>query len=59
VQLALFFIGEFAVKVGSEPIVDFVVNGCHRFNPLKREPGEVVCAAKPEPGREFRAVRHS
>ena len=57
-QLALLFVGKFAVKIGSEPVVDFVVNGCHRFSPLKRERGEVVCAVKPERGREFRAARH-
>ena len=57
-QLLLLLIGEFAVKIGSEPVVDFVVNGCHRFSPLKRERGEVVCAAKPGRGREFRAAHH-
>jgi hypothetical protein len=58
-QLALLFVGQFAVKVGSEPVVDFVVNGCHRFNPLRRERDEVVCAAKRERGREFRAASRS
>src|SRR2546423_14998355 len=51
------FIGEFAVKIGSEPVIDFVVNGCHKFSPLRREPGEVVCASKQERAREFRAAR--
>jgi hypothetical protein len=57
-QLALLFLREFAVKIGSEPVVDFVVNGCHKITSLKRELGEVACAAKPEPGRESRAARH-
>jgi hypothetical protein len=44
VQLVLFFMREFAVEIGSEPVVDFVVNGCHGFNPLKRERAEALCA---------------
>jgi hypothetical protein len=30
-QLALLFIREFAVKIGSEPVVDFVVKDCHNL----------------------------
>src|SRR5262249_16808950 len=58
VKRAAFLIGEFTVKVAGEPVVDFVVNGCHMFNPLKPWRGEVVCASKRGRGREFRAAPH-
>ena len=47
-QRAPFVIRKLAVQIGGQPVVNFVVDRCHRFNPLKREPGEVVCALKSE-----------
>src|SRR4029077_9620528 len=57
VKRASFRIGELSVKICREPVVNFVVNGCHIPSPLKREWGEVVSAAKPARGRGFRAAR--
>jgi len=58
VKRAAFIRGKLAVNIGGEPVVDFVVDGCHTFSPLKRERGEVVCAWTRERAREFRAMRH-
>ncbi len=58
VKRAAFIRGEIVVKVRREPVIDFVVNGCHTFSPLKRERREVVSAWRRGRGREFRAARH-
>ena len=58
VERATFVLGKLAMQISGQPVVDFLVNRCHGSNPLKRVPGEVVYAEKPEPGLEFRAVRH-
>jgi hypothetical protein len=55
---APFVIRKLAVQIGGQPVVNFVVDRCHTFSPLKREPGEVVCALKSERGRVCRAARH-
>ena len=36
-KCALFVTGQFAVQIGGEPCVDFVVNRCHTFSPSWRE----------------------
>ena len=58
VKRASFIIRKLAEQIGGQPGVDFVVNRCHTFNPLKREQGEVAYALKPGRGPEFRAMRH-
>src|SRR5439155_3398297 len=58
VKRAAFILGKLAVNVGGEPVIDFVVNGCHTFSPLRRERDEAVYASTRERGREFRAARH-
>ena len=58
VEHASFVVGKLAVQIGGEPVVDFVVDGCHKSNPVRPERGEVVCAWKRGRGREFRAARH-
>src|SRR5436190_23506926 len=58
VKCAPFVIRKVAVQIGGQPAINFVVDRCHTFSPLKREPGEVVCALKPERGRVCRAARH-
>ena len=55
---AAFLLGKFAVNIRDEPVVDFVVNGCHTFNPMKRERAEVVCAWRQGRGRGSRAGPH-
>ena len=49
---ASFGVREFAVKTCGEPVVDFVVNGCHMPSPLKRERAKLF-AQKSVRGREF------
>ena len=44
VQRAPFVIRQFAVQIGGQSCVDFVVNRCHTFSPLRREQDEVVYA---------------
>jgi hypothetical protein len=46
VKHASFVVGKLAVQIGGEPVVDFVVDGCHKSNPVRLERGEVVCALK-------------
>jgi hypothetical protein len=58
VKNACFVVGKLTVQIGGEPVVDFVVNGCHTVNPLKRERDEAVCALKQGRGQESRAARH-
>jgi hypothetical protein len=55
---AAFLLGKFAVNIGDEPVVDFLMNGCHTFNPMKRERAEVVCAWRQGRGRGSRAGPH-
>jgi len=59
VKGAPFAVRKLAVQIGSEPAVEFVVNGCHTSSALKREPGEAVCAWTLEHAQEFREARHS
>ena len=58
VKNASFVVGKLTVQIGGEPVVDFVMNGCHTINPLKRERDEAVCALKQGRGQESRAARH-
>ena len=58
VKRAAFILGKLAVNIGGEPVIDFVVNGCHTFSPLRRERDEAVYASTRGRGREFRAARH-
>ena len=59
VKSAAFVRRKLAVKIGGEPVINFVVNCCHMISPLKRERDEAVCAWKPGRDREFRVARHS
>src|SRR2546426_11669157 len=56
VKRAAFIRGKLAVNIGGEPVVNFVVNGCHTFNPMKQGQAAAVCASRPMRGREFRAA---
>ena len=54
----LFVTRQFAVQIGGQPCVDFVVNRCHTFSPLRREQGEVVYAWTRALVPGFRGARH-
>ncbi len=58
VKHATFAIRKLVVQIGGQPIVNFVVNRCHRFSPLRREQGEVVYAWTRALVREFLGARH-
>jgi hypothetical protein len=58
VKRAPFVIRQFVVQIGGQPCVDFVVNRCHTFSPLRREQVEVVYAWMRALAREFLGARH-
>ena len=37
VQCVAFVVSKLAVQIGGEPVVDFVVDGCHNVNRLRPE----------------------
>jgi hypothetical protein len=53
-----FVIRQLAVQIGGQPCVDFLVNLCHTFSPLRREQDEVVYAWMRALVREFLGARH-
>ena len=51
-----FLFGKLIMCIGSEPVIDFVVNSWHIVTRVKRVQVGVLCAWKRERGRGFHAT---